>query len=250
MPTDINRGFDDGDLLRNIRLDILNPVTVKVKDLEKRIDDVKLTAESAFNFVEVKHDEKLIEFHSTQGGGGVANLTGMFKEGSDLAVSNDTSVAETEVTRLRFKDSIVRPLSKGDVEVSYDWKSIVPANQDTLKVGTLASSQISTKFLFFKGAKVVHTPGDITTVDVTTPATNITATIPGGSPPVTTPTPITQIELEGETANSSISGDKLIIHLSAGGGTPLASQNFLGFFDTLGDLESQVTNPINGKSYA
>ncbi|MGL5012806.1 MAG: hypothetical protein ACRC6V_00735, partial [Bacteroidales bacterium] len=233
MPTDINKGFDNGDLLRDIRVDILNPVTVKVKDLDTRISDVKLTAEHAFNAVDVDYDNKLIEFHGVQGGG-VANLTGMFREGSDLAVSTETGVAEPEVTRIRFKDSSIRPLSKGDIEVKYDWDTIVPTNQEHLQVGTLNTSQVKTKYLFFKGANVVHTQGDVTTVDVTTPSSNtILASIPSKAPHQT-PVSITEIELEGDVDSSNIVGSKLIINMNGKGVDPASSGNFVGFYDTLG----------------
>ncbi|MGL5016342.1 MAG: hypothetical protein ACRC6V_19005, partial [Bacteroidales bacterium] len=248
MPTDINRGFDDGDLLRNIRQDILNPVTVKVKNLESKMGVVEPLAKGAFHTADPDYDNKRIVFHSENGDSTVV-LDGMFREGSDLTVIDGSGKTENRVHEIKLTDSqMIRALS-GEVELLYDWGKLVPDHQKDLQVGTLSDGQVPAKYLFFKGAKVVHTPGDITTIDVTTPVTPLTASIPGGSPPVITPVPITQIELEGQTTTSSISGDKLTIHLNQGGGIP-TDQNFQGFFASLGDLESKVQNPIDGKSYA
>lgn len=66
-----------------------------------------------------------------------------------------------------------------------------------------------------------------------------------------TPRPINAIEVDGEVASSSINGSKLILNLKAGGGGgTVTNQNFKGFFESLGDLQSKVDDPIHGKSFA
>lgn len=248
MPTDINKGFDNGDLLRDIRVDILNPVTVKVRDLENRVKEAKDTAEHAFNSVTVDLSNKQLDFHGVQGGG-TANLDGMFKEGVDLSIQGETGPAVTPITAIKFRDSRVRRVNGSPTEVSYDWKGIVEGYQVPLQSGTLAGGTQPTKTLFFKGAKeVIHTPGDITTIDIT-PADSMTASIPGKG--ISNPVAIKTIELEGETDSSELRDGKLTIHLNkGGGGGTVTNQNFKGFFDTLGDLISNVTDALNGRSFA
>lgn len=252
MPTDINKGFDDGDLLRNIRLDILNPVTVKVKTLETKMGVVEPLAKGAFHTADPDYDNQRIVFHSENGDSTVV-LAGMFKEGVDLSIQGETGPAVTPITAIKYRDGKVRRVNGSPTEVSYEWDKIVPANQEKLTIMKVGEGPTYTpKMLAFKGTgvRVVASSTDITTVEFEDPASQILASIPGKGGEFVTPQAITEIELEGETTSSTISNGKLTIHMNTGGGTPLASQNFLGFFDTLGDLISFVTTPVDGKSYA
>ncbi|MGL5084641.1 MAG: hypothetical protein ACRC68_02810, partial [Clostridium sp.] len=249
MAVDIKTGFADQDYLYDIRQNLLNPLAVKVSTLEDKMNVVKPLAESAFTTVDVNLLDKEIHFHS-QAGGGVANLTGMFREGSDLAITGGTGPAVANVTAIKYMDSKIKRVAGAPLEVSYDWSTLVPANQETLTVGTIADGSRKTKHLFFRGANITYTPGDITTVDIPSGG-GITASIPGGDPAIPLPVPITSIELVGKSTGSTIDNGVLQILMDTGGGDPTTfSQNFKGFFESLGDIISGVSDPVSGKSYA
>ncbi|MGL5016236.1 MAG: hypothetical protein ACRC6V_18450, partial [Bacteroidales bacterium] len=250
MTVNIKTGFADQDYLYDIRQNLLNPLAVKVSTLEDKMNVVKPLAESAYTTVDVNLLDKEIHFHS-QAGGGVVNLTGMFREGSDLAVSGDSGSAAAGVTAIKFVDGKLKETPGNPLEVSYDWSTIIPANQETLTVGTIMSGTKKTKHLFFRGADVIYTGDDIATVDIK--AGGLTASIPGATPvPFPDQVPIRGIELVGKSSGSTIDDGILQIVLGEGGGTDptVFNQNFKGFFETLGDIQSQVQDPISGKSYA
>lgn len=251
MPIDIKKGFDDQDYLWDIRRNLLNPVTVKVATLEDKMSVVEPIAKSAYTHLDVLTDEKKIVLFSENGESDI-NLTGMFREGSDLSVQGESGPSTQNVTTLKLKDGSVARGATGFAEVSYDWAKIVGDNQKDLQVGTIADGTKATKHLFFRGAnKVVHTDGDVTTIDITSAENQILASIPSKAE-YQTPVPVTHIQLEGDVDSSNIVGSKLIINMNdnSGGVAPVASDNFKGFFESFGDLEDEVKDPKNGKSYA
>ncbi|MGL5014576.1 MAG: hypothetical protein ACRC6V_09855, partial [Bacteroidales bacterium] len=172
-------------------------------------------------------------------------LEPIMPEFEGIGVENDKGVGPSSgIHNLELKDADIT--RSGDIaNISYDWAKIVGDNTKDLQVGTLAGGNRPVKYLFFKGANVTYTGNEIATVDVPVPPSQIMASIQG-VPPVA----IKEIVLEGDTAASSIANEKLTITLNSGGGTPLAVSNFKGFYASLGDLKAQVTDPVNGKSFA
>lgn len=249
MPIDIKKGFDDQDYLWDIRRNLINPITVKVASLEDKMEAVYPISKSAFTLVDVNLQDKELHFHS-EAGGGVAVLDGMFREGSDLAVEGGSGTPETEVTKIKYVDATVSVPSKGSVEVSYNWPKLIADNQVPLQVGTIAGGTKATKHLFFRGVDVLYSGDGISTVDIPKATSGMTAAIPSKGQVV--PVKISHIELEGEADSSVLEEGKLTIHInkSGGGVAPIAEDNFKGFFESFGDLEDQVKDPVNGKSYA
>lgn len=251
MPVDIKKGFDDGDLLRDIRRDLLNPIAVKVANLESSVSNLTTETGKALQTATVNTPTKTITFTKGVGAPITADLTGMFREGSDLELIDEVGTSYKDIAKIHFSDTTIINTSKGEAEVHYQWDKIVPRYQEPLTVMKSGETLTTTpKLLAFKGkgVKVISTSAAITTVEFDEPATQILASIPGKG--ITIPVPISQIELEGETSSSELSNGKLTIHLNTGGSGPLSSQNFLGFFATLGDLQSAVPNPLDGKSFA
>lgn len=249
MAVNVNTGFDNNDRLLDIRQVVLNPIAVKVASLEDKMNIVKPLAEQAFTTSHVDIDNKTIEFHS-EAGGSIVNLEGMFGEGSDLTVVDGEGKTETKVKEIKLTDSLMIKDTQGGIEMMYDWSKMVKANQDKLVVGKASVGTGSpTKSIFFKGpsVSVTQTTSDITTVEFPEIPKQLTAQLSSAS----TPEAIDSIFIDGNIGTSAILNGKLTIDLPAGGGvTPLSNQNFLGFFDTLGDLTSFIQNPTDGKSFA
>lgn len=249
MPTDINKGFDNGDLLRDIRVDILNPVTVKTASLERDIAAMKPKVDRSIIDIDSNISSKSITYDKNDGSPPTSvSLAGMFQEGSDLTIVDDNGTQYKKVTKLDVHSAKITQLIPGEVELQYEWDKIVPDNQKRLAIGkTGSASTTNPDALYFKGADITldeSIPG-ITTVNIP-PAQPLMAAISSG-----TAQPITSIQLEGETSSSTVSNNKLTINLNAGGGGgTVTNQNFKGFFNSLGDLVSNIQDPINGKSFA
>lgn len=253
MPTDINKGFDNGDLLRDIRQDILNPVTVKVAAIERDIVVMKPKVDRSIIDINKDIATKSLIINKNDGSPPTSvSLDGMFQEGSDLTIVDDNGNPFQKITKLDIHEARIDQINPGEVELRYEWDKIVPHHQKKLTVGkTGVTATIETDALYFKGPNVTIDnliPG-VATVNIP-PAQPLTVSIPGGSPAILQPVPVTTIELEGESTGSTIIDGKLTLHLNTGGGGTVTNQNFKGFFDTLGDIESLVQDPIDGKSYA
>ncbi|MGL5012694.1 MAG: hypothetical protein ACRC6V_00170 [Bacteroidales bacterium] len=242
--------FKNLDYLNAVRNNHLNPLILRVEDeIVPALHNLDLEVQSTFRDVNLDIPNKTLVFERSLGGGKKnIELAPIMPVFSGVGVQNDASAGpDSGITLLKLKDATVS--QTGSIaNVSYDWPKIVADNVVPLKVGAIDGSQRATNYLFFKGAKVVHSSTDITTVDVTTPVSPVTGGIPDkGLGPV----PLSAIELTGEVEDSILSDGKLTIHLKAGGGgTPLAVSNFKGFFQSMGDLMDEVKDAINGKSYA
>ncbi|MGL5014967.1 MAG: hypothetical protein ACRC6V_11860, partial [Bacteroidales bacterium] len=253
MPTDINRGFDDGDLLRNIRVDILNPVTVKTKALGEDLDRAKVKIDDSINFIDkdIANKALIIGKHGSAIRDSVS-LAGMFQEGSDLTIADDNGTQYQKVTKLDIHEAKIVQLTPGELELHYEWDKIVPDHQTKLTVGkTGVAATTNPDALYFKGEDITLEnviPG-VTTVNIP-PAKPLTVSIPGGTPAIPQPVPVTTIELEGDSGGSVINNGKLTLHLNSGSGGTITNQNFKGFYSSLGDIYSEVSDPVSGKSYA
>ncbi|MGL5014548.1 MAG: hypothetical protein ACRC6V_09710 [Bacteroidales bacterium] len=242
--------FKNLDYLNAVRNNHLNPLILRVEDeIVPALHNLDLEVQSTFRDVNLDIPNKTLVFERSLGGGSKnIELAPIMPVFLGVGVQSDASVGpDSGITLLKLKDATVS--QTGSIaNVSYDWPKIVADNVVPLKVGAIDGSQRATNYLFFKGAKVVHSSTDITTVDVTTPVSPITGSIPGKG---VDPVPLSAIELVGEVEDSKLEDGKLTINLKpGGGGTPLAVSNFKGFFQSMGDLMDEVKDAINGKSYA
>lgn len=240
--------FVNLELMQTVRNMHLNPLIRRVEnEMVPAVDALEQEMQHTFKDVNLDIPNKTLVFERGLGGGGKnIELAPILPEFEGIGVEDDQGTGPgSGINLLQLKDAKVTRY--GDAaRVEYDWAKIVGDNTKDLEVGTIAGGNRPIKYLFFKGAEVVYTGSNIATVNVPTPPSQILASLPGQ-----TPVAIKEIVLEGDTASSSIANDKLTINLSPGGGVaPVSNDNFLGFFDSLGDLESKITNPVNGKSYA
>ncbi|MGL5014543.1 MAG: hypothetical protein ACRC6V_09685 [Bacteroidales bacterium] len=239
--------FENLDYLHAVRNDHLNPLIRKVEDeIVPAVGLLEDEMQYTFKDVNLDINSKILTFERSIGGGHKQiELEPIMPEFEGIGVENDKGVGPgSGIHNLVLKDANVT--RSGDAaNIEYDWAKIVGDNTKYLQVGTPSTGNKPIKYLFFKGATVTYTGNEIATVDVPVPPSQIMASIQGA-----TPVAIKEISLEGDTSSSSIANDKLIINLSAGGGTPLSVSNFKGFYASLGDLKVQVTDPVNGKSFA
>lgn len=248
MTYDVNTGFSNQERLKYIREEVLNPVAVRTKTLMDQMGEVRPLAKSAFQSHTKNLANKTITLRRTEGSNEVIDLTGMFREGSDLALVDKSGNPIPNVSEISFHDSTITNQGSGKADISYDWDKLVPDHQEKMTVSKFDQPATQKpKHLIFKGpTTTVNHSGDTTTV-IIPESTPIKGSIGTGSSQN-----IEEIKLVGNTSNSSFSGTTLQIHIpeSGGGGGGITNQNFKGFYDSLGDIESQVTDAISGKSYA
>lgn len=250
MAIDVNTGFDDQEYLRDIRKVVLNPIAVKVASLDKTTQDIRTEMGPMFQGVSPDIAGKAIIFHQKNGHDAPVVLDGMFREGSDLELVDGEGTSFKDVSKVHFVDSKNVQTVKGEVEVHYPFDVIVPAHQDNLSIGKTGVALVrKPKALFFTGPDVTidqDTP-EITTIGIPKIPDQMMAT----TPTVTVPVPISSIMLDGNIGSSTLVNGKLTINLPDGGsGGGVSSDNFKGFFASLGDIISQVSDPKDGKSFA
>lgn len=249
MPSfNVNTGFTDGETLNNIRVGVLNPIAVRVTNLMSKTTDLETKTNQAFIAAAPVSGEQKVSF-TTSGKPFVLDLTGMFREGSDLAVVDSAGKETANVSKVTFDNAAIIESKIGEVGVSYDWKGLVPANQDWLTIGKSGETSTSKpKGLYFKGkgVQVEATTSTLTTVTIPD-VPELIAKVGSDDPK-----PFDEIQIIGNTAGSTINGTTLQINIpeAGSGGGGITNQNFKGFFSSLGDIESQVTDAISGKSYA
>lgn len=248
MGHNVNTGFDNDERLLDIRKEVLNPIAVKVANLNDKVVTLENESHQAFTSATKDLANKEIILERSGGGEVSVSLEGMFREGSDLELTDDKGSSYKNISKVHFAETTVHQTAPGDVEIHYNWGDIVPSHQDNLSIGKTGVGLVTKpKALFFKGPDVTidQSVPDITTVGIPKIPDQMMATISSAD----TPVPINSIELDGNIGTSIIKDGKLTIDLQTGGGI-LSSDNFKGFFSSLGDIESQVADPKDGKSFA
>ncbi|MGL5013652.1 MAG: hypothetical protein ACRC6V_05090 [Bacteroidales bacterium] len=240
--------FENLDYLQAVRNNHLNPLIRKVEDvIVPAVNDLEDEMQHTFKDVTLDTNSKILKFERSLGGGfKQIELEPILPEFSGIGVEDETGTGPgSGIHIVQLKDAKITRLGE-TANVVYDWKKIINDNTKILEAGTLADGTKPTRALLFKGAEVSYSASDVTTVTIPTPPSQIMASLPG-----TASTAIKEIVLTGDTTASHIVDDKLTIHLSSGGGVaPISVDNFKGFFESMGDLVGQVTDAINGKSFA
>lgn len=248
--------FENLAYLQAVRNDHLNPLIRRVEnEIGPVVDRLDIDMHDTFKNVTLTNSTNTLRFDRGAGGYKDIDLTPILPEFQGIGVQDITGTGPSlGIKTIKFADAHITPTGVSDAVVAFQWDEIVPRNQVNLQVGKVgATAPFETLGLFFKGEGVkVEVGGNkITSVTIDPPTKPMMVSIPGGSPAVNPAVPVTEIELEGETAGSYITDGKLTLHLSkGGGGGGTANDNFKGFFETLGDLESQVNDPISGRSFA
>lgn len=247
MAVDINTGFANEDRLLDIREKLLNPIAVKVASMETSARALNTRVEETFKEAAADIPNKRITLTRDNDNKVFVNLTGMFNESSGITIKDEQNGSVKEPDAITFKDSTVAPINGTGAYVSYDWGTIVPDNQFYMTIGKTGDTATSKpKALYFKGTGVdVEYGTDITTVTIADPPPLIKAQVGSGDVD-----PIDTIRVHGNVGTSAIAGNILTITLPDGGSGGISNQNFKGFFSSLGDIISEVQDPVNGMSFA
>ena len=239
------RRFDDKEQLRVIREQILNPLATQVKnvidpkvtrlDTETRpafVDATLNTTTEILTFTGVDGKTKTIDF---------STITGDDFPGITVVGDNGT---KTGIKTISFPLSNVVGTG-ANAEVDYHWDDIVQLHQRDLVVDIDGTGEARVKKVVIKNPKDRVEFGT-ESVEITIPddPEKLKAEIDGTAGE----SEVHKVIVKGNVGTSEVKDGILNIVLPEGGAA--AAGHFKGFFGTLGDLESAVTDPINGRSYA
>ncbi|MGL5012782.1 MAG: hypothetical protein ACRC6V_00615 [Bacteroidales bacterium] len=245
--------FENLAYLQAVRNDHLNPLIRKVEDvIVPLVERLDVEMHDTFKNVTLTEATKTLRFDRGVGGYKDINLTPIMPEFPGIGVQNGQGGGPSiGIKRVLFQDATVTINTPGDnVSVGFDWPEIFTHNQKWPEAVIKGAVSQFKSIVFTGDPDAVKTDGTNVTLRVPK-ADPLMVAIPEKGGEYITPRKITSIDLEGEIDASSINGEKLTINLKAGGGGgTVTNQNFKGFFETLGDLVSKVTDPLHGKSFA
>ncbi|MGL5012925.1 MAG: hypothetical protein ACRC6V_01375 [Bacteroidales bacterium] len=239
--------FNNKERLKKIREESLNPLISKVtKNIDPRLGRVETELSGAITTAELDPlDNKRIVFHKIGGGEFDLDLHHSIPEEFPGVTAIGTTGNATDLNTLTFKDAEVTGVGAKGARVAYDWKKLVEGNQREVygQVGGSSPEAIRT-FQYSGDTSKIEVRSGVATLTIPK-AEPITAQVKSKKGE------ISSIIVTGETDGCEVDNGILTLNMKAGGGgVPLSSGNFVGFFDNLGELESEVTNPLNGKSMA
>lgn len=245
--------FNNLDLMQTVRNNHLNPLIRRIEDvIIPTLEQVETEIHESVKTVTLDTDTKVMKFDKGLGGYKEIDLNPIMPKAPGIGVKDVTGQGpSTGIEVLHFPDAKVDILSTGkDVSVGFKWPEIFDHNQkwtEAVVDGTLSEMKSVT---FLGDPEAVKVKG--TNVALKIPkVTPFKASIPEGTPVVHPAVDINEIKVVGEVGGTGIKDGVLTLNLSAGGGGGgITNQNFKGFFESLGDIESLVQDPQDGKSYA
>lgn len=245
---DLSRGFENLERLATVRNDYLNPTMKIVSKMEPIVEELKNDVAHTFNSVTLDEANKTLQFRGASVGKDI-DLTPIIPvippaPTQTIKVENGDGIIYPDIELLQFDEGLQLVTSNPP---NGPRKAKITNPGPWSKLGTSSNYHPVKNFHFTGNTAGSSINGDTIIIDIPDASTAIKGTV-GGMVDQT----IESIEVTGNLGETAISGNKLKIVLPEGGsgGTVTFNQNFKGFFETLGDLISQVNDPINGRSYA
>lgn len=245
---DLDKGFEDGDYLYDIRKNLINKLAERVSESKRKIDETYPLAKQAFTHFDLPDpDEKIITFHSDTG---------------EFPLDLKPLIPDVVIPDFVYPIQRENGSSINDIQTLKIGKGIeiAESHPNTGSGGTLELTVPSPWAKIGAGA---YTPvKNFTIIDpnnkVSITDDTLTWTIPKdygqfmGQVNGDTEQPVKKIKIAGDTTKAVILDEVMTITIPAegsGGGTVTAEGYFRGFFDNLGEVESQVKNPTSGKTF-
>ncbi|MGL5013800.1 MAG: hypothetical protein ACRC6V_05840, partial [Bacteroidales bacterium] len=245
--------FNNLDLMQTVRNNHLNPLIRRIEtQIVPTMETLEAEIHNSFKDVSLDAATKTLKFDKGPGGFKEINLTPIMPEFPGIGVKDVTGAGPSAgIKMVRFPDATVSINSPGDdVSVGFNWPSIFEHNQKWTEAVIKGTPSHMKSIIFAGDLDAATTTGTNVTLRIPK-IIPLTVTSPDTTPVIPTPTEIKSIKITGNPAGTVIDAQgQLTLDLQAGGGGGITNQNFKGFFDTLGDIESQVTDPRDGKSFA
>lgn len=247
--------FENLAYMQAVRNDHLNPLIRRVEDeMVPTVSLLENEMQHTFKDVTLDVTNKILKFERSLGGGfEQVELEPIMPKFTGIGVQNQQGSGPSAGIKLvQFQDATVTVHPSGeDVTVGFDWPGIFDHNQkwpEAVIKGTVSHMK---NILFLGDPDAAKVVGDGISLNIPK-LEPMMVSIPDKGGSYINPRPVTAIEVAGEVGSTSIVGDKLTLTLNAGGGGggTVTNQNFKGFFESLGDLISKVTDPLHGKSFA
>lgn len=250
MSTNLDNGFENLTRLEIVRNTYLNPTMKIVSKMEPEVEKLKNDVAHTFNSVTLDEANKTIKFKGASVGKDI-DLTPIIPvippaPTPTISVENGEGMVTHGIELLQFDEGL---LLSTTTPPNGPKRAKITSPGPWAKLGTSANYHPVKNFHFTGNINTSTVSGDTVTVNIPEPSSPIKGTV--GS---TVDQVIESIEVQGNLGSTTITGNKLIINLPDGGTGPIdptkLNQNFKGFFASLGDIISEVKDPISGKSYA
>ena len=244
-------GFQNEERMLDVRTKYLNPLIEKVeRNLDPRVTSLETEMSQTIKDVELDVNGGGLVFKKTHASDQFVDITPLIPEYKGIGVEDASGGGVADgVHLIKFPLADVSSGGKGIARVSYNWDSLVKTYQRDLAVKTgpdPADIASITGIRFTGDQSKVSVAGSTLNFEIPSATPMLKASINTGADQI-----IDKINITGDTTSTEFDGTTLKIHLpKEGSGGGITNQNFKGFFETLGDIESQVTDAISGKSYA
>ncbi|MGL5015954.1 MAG: hypothetical protein ACRC6V_17000 [Bacteroidales bacterium] len=243
--------FNNLDYLQAVRNNHLNPLIRRVEDeviptltlLENEIHD-------SYKNVSLNIDTKTLKFDKGPGGFKEINLTPVLPAFEGIGVQNMQSQGpSTGITLVQFPDATITQNNK-TATVGFNWQEIFQHNQKYTEAVVKGSVTQMKSIVFTGDTDAVKQVGDNVTFAIPK-VSPLTVISPDTAPAIPVATEVKSLKIIGNTGSTGVDAQgQLTIDLPVGGSGTFTTQNFQGFFESLGDIQSQIKDPIDGKSYA
>lgn len=241
--------FENLAYLQSVRNDHLNPLIRRVeKELVPIVEKLEHDVSETIKNVTLTESTNTLRFDKGDGGYKDIVLTPILPTFEGIGVQTLTgSGPSTGIKLIQFPDATITQ-NGTSAAVGFNWQEVFEHNQKWPEAVVKGAVSRLKSIIFMGDADAVKVTGD-----------NVTLTVPKVEPLTgsilssSTSKKIEKIKVIGNVGGTTINDDGLLtIDLPAGGGGggTVTNQNFKGFFDSLGDIISFVTDPLDGKSYA
>lgn len=246
--------FNDQDELRKVRLDHLNPLIDYTKStLTPKVDSNERLAKQGFREIRFDESAKTVFFKDGYDVETSVNLTNIIpEEFQGITVLDNNGNTLDEIKSIKIDTATVtKAAGTTEAVVTFDWETQVKQYQDRPMVQKGTDTAVELKSIKFDGNLAnINVTGDEATITVPKNPVDITAQV-GTSVDKTT---ITAIHIDGNTTGVTVSGETLNITLPSIPSPQAFTQWFVGFYDNLGELESEVSagnvTPVEKRSFA
>lgn len=252
MPIANPDGFKNLELMQTVRNDYLNPLITKMeRNISPRVDQLEADVNISFKDAELVTGTTTLKFTPKTGAAKEVDLSPIIPVIPPIPVPTFTVVESVsnivypKIDEIRFDKNLLvsatydKPDGRGYATVTH------PGPWAKVGINSLAPV---TAFSVIDPNGKSNVLGETLNIVIPEDKTKISTKVGSGEY-----ASVEKIAIKGTLGTTSIADGVLTLDLPAGGGGgggTVTNQNFKGFYSNLGDLESQVQDPMNDMSYA
>ncbi|MGL5016101.1 MAG: hypothetical protein ACRC6V_17750, partial [Bacteroidales bacterium] len=243
--------FNNLDLMQTVRNNHLNPLIRRIEtQIVPTMETLEAEIHNSFKDVSLDNATKILKFDKGPGGYKEIDLSKISPDFRGIGVQDLQGSGPSEgIDIIKFADATITPTGKV-ATVGFNWEQIFQHNQKWPEAVVGGAVSHIKSIIFAGDAAATTTDGNNVTIRIPK-VTPLTVISPDTSPAIPNPVEVKSLKITGNAGGTVIDAQgQLTLELPAGGSGTFTTQNFLGFFESLGEIQSQIKNPVDGKSYA